>query len=95
MKLTPIASNMTVLELDNGTEILFSYSTPVAGKIMPFYYHFLTLPSFFVTEENYSRTTTRHISRYLSQYDLGEGAKRISQATIDRMVTTTTPEAIQ
>ena len=87
MKLINIAHNMTVLELDNGTEILFSYSTPVAGNN--------NLSGFFVTEENYSRTTTRHINRYLSQYDLGEGAKRISQATIDRMVTTTTPKAIQ
>jgi len=87
MKLINIAHNMTVLELDNGTEILFSYSTPVAGNN--------NLSGFFVTEENYSRTTTRPINRYLSQYDLGEGAKKISQATIDRMVTTTTPEAIQ
>ena len=84
MKLIPIASNMTVLELDDETEILFSYSTPVAGNN--------NLSGFFVTEENYSRTTTRHINRYLSQYDLGEGAKKISQATIDRMVTTTTPK---
>ena len=85
MKLTPIASNMTVLELDNGTEILFSYSTPVAGNN--------NLSGFFVTEDYHSRTTTRHINRYLSQYDLGEGAKRISQATIDQMVvTTTTPK---
>jgi hypothetical protein len=88
MKLINIAHNMTVLELDNGTEILFSYSTPVAGNN--------NLSGFFVTEENYSRTTTRHINRYLSQYDLGEGAKRISQATIDQMVvTTTTPKATQ
>ena len=84
MKLINIAHNMTVLELDNGTEILFSYSTPVAGNN--------NLSGFFVTEENYSRTTTKHINRYLSQYDLGEGAKKISQATIDRMVTTTTPK---
>ena len=85
MKLINIAHNMTVLELDNGTEILFSYSTPVAGNN--------NLSGFFVTEENYSRTTTRHINRYLSQYDLGEGAKRISQAAIDQMVvTTTTPK---
>ena len=87
MKLINIAHNMTVLELDNGTEILFSYSTPVAGNN--------NLSGFFVTEENYSRTTTRHINRYLSQYDLGKGAKKISQATIDRMVTTTTPKAMQ
>ena len=87
MKLISIAHNMTVLELDDETEILFSYSTPVAGNN--------NLSGFFVTEENYSRTTTRHINRYLSQYDLGEGAKRISQATIDRMVTTTTPKATQ
>ena len=82
MKLTNIAHNMRVLELDDGTEILFSYSTPVAGNN--------NLAGFFVTDELHSRTTTRHINRYLSQYDLGKGAKRISQDTIDRMVVTTT-----
>jgi len=87
MKLISIAHNMTVLELDNGTELLFSYSTPVAGNN--------NLSGFFVTEDYHSRTTTKHINRYLSQYDLGEGAKKISQATIDRMVTTTTPKATQ
>jgi len=87
MKLISIAHNMRVLELDDGTEILFSYSMPVAGNN--------NLSGFFVTDALYSRTTTRHISRYLSQYDLGEGAKRISQAAIDQMVTTTTPKAMQ
>ena len=85
MKLISIAHNMRVLELDDGTEILFSYSTPVAGNN--------NLSGFFVTEEYHSRTTMRHINRYLSQYDLVKGAKKISQATIDQMVvTTTTPK---
>ena len=87
MKLISIAHNMTVLELDNGTEILFSYSTPVAGN------H--NLSGFFVTDELYSRTTTKHINRYLSQYDLKKGAAIISQAAINQMVTTTTPKAMQ
>tara|TARA_B100001964_G_scaffold7932_1_gene8550 strand:- start:445 stop:708 length:264 start_codon:yes stop_codon:yes gene_type:complete len=87
MKLISIAHNMTVLELDNGTEILFSYSTPVAGNN--------NLSGFFVTDELYSRTTTKHINRYLSQYDLKKGAAIISQAAIDQMVTTTTPKAMQ
>ena len=31
MKLKPYGSNMTLIRMNNGTEILFSYSTPVAG----------------------------------------------------------------
>ncbi len=31
MKLKQLASNMTELELNNGTRVLFSYETPVAA----------------------------------------------------------------
>ncbi len=75
MKLKPYASNMTTLELSNGTEILFSYSTPVAG------YH-MEDHEFFKTDEWYSSTTTRHINKYLD----GAQAVTIEQSEIDSMV---------
>ena len=31
MKLTPIAANQTELTLNNGTQVFFSYKTPVAA----------------------------------------------------------------
>jgi hypothetical protein len=33
MKLTPIAANRTQLNLNDGTEVFFSYETPVAAKL--------------------------------------------------------------
>ena len=54
MLIEKIGPNMTVLKLNNGGEILFSYETPVAanipgrGKIK--------------TDRYFSRTTSRHIS---------------------------------
>ena len=75
MKLKTYASTMTTLELRNGTEILFSYSTPVAG------YH-MEDHEFFKTDEWYSSTTTRHINNYLD----GAQAVTIDQSEIDSMV---------
>ena len=38
MKIKPIASNMTELVLNDGTQVLFSYETPVAAWIKGKYY---------------------------------------------------------
>ena len=63
MELKPSGSNMTTLTLNDGTEILFSYETPVAG--------FGRVAEgqcgncFFRTDKWYSKTTTRHITKYL------------------------------
>ena len=57
MKLRQIASNMTELSFDEGTRILFSYQTPVAGRHSD---------TFFKTATKYSRTTSRHIKKYFS-----------------------------
>ena len=57
MKIKNLASNMTLLVLSNGAEILFSYETPVAG-------HDETGIAFRTTEK-YSATTTKHINKYL------------------------------
>jgi len=58
MKLNPIASNMTVLTLPSGVDVLFSYKTPVACQTEDgFYYR---------TEQKWSPTTSRHISKWLA-----------------------------
>jgi hypothetical protein len=72
MKLKPIGSNMTELNI-NGISILFSYETPVAGY---------DSNGAFRTNEHYSSTTTRHINKYL-----GKGTGRlVSQEFINNLV---------
>ncbi len=72
MRLTPKGSNMTELYI-NGTTILFSYSTPVAGY---------DRQGAFRTGEWYSSTTTRHINKYLGK---GNG-REVTQDYIDSLV---------
>ena len=57
MKLTPIAANRNIVSYDDGTEVFFSYSTPVAG--------FSPALGYVKTANWYSSTTTRHINKYL------------------------------
>ena len=55
MKIKPIASNMTELVLNDGTQVLFSYQTPVAAW---------KDGQFFKTDKHWSKTTTRHINKW-------------------------------
>ena len=57
MKLKRTGSNQTVVSLNNGAEVFFSYDTPVAG------YH--PELGYVRTDEYYSKTTSRHINKYL------------------------------
>lgn len=54
MKLTQIGSNQSEVTTNDGTRVLFSYSTPVAA----------TMPdgNQYKTSTKYSSTTTRHIN---------------------------------
>ena len=61
MKLHSFATNRTLLTFDDGTELFFSYATPVAG-------YSRSLHGYFRTKSWYSSTTTRHINRYLNEY---------------------------
>lgn len=70
MRIKQIASNMTELETKDGTSVLFSYETPVAGW---------DDKGAFRTDKYWSTTTTRHISKYLD----GIKAREISQEEID------------
>ena len=73
MKLNPIGSNVTELELPNGTTILFSYKTPVACNVPG--------TGFYRTEQHYSSTTSKHINRWLA----GANATTKPQAYFDRL----------
>ena len=57
MKLRRIGANQTVIMYNNGSEVFFSYDTPVAAKTENYNY--------FRTEDFYSKTTSRHINKYL------------------------------
>lgn len=57
MKLKPIAKNQNIVNYDDGTEVFFSYETPVAG--------FHEALGYVKTANWYSSTTTRHINKYL------------------------------
>lgn len=74
MKLSPIGLNQTKLSLENGTEILFSYSTPVAA--------FIPGRGWVKTDVFHSVTTSKHIGRWIP-----EDAKvtKIPQAELDKL----------
>ena len=60
MYLKSFATNRTLLTFDDGSEVFFSYQTPVAGYSKKLGY--------IKTNRWYSSTTTRHINRYLNEY---------------------------
>jgi hypothetical protein len=64
MKLLRIGTNENVVCFDNGTEVLFSYSMPVAGK--RFVDDALQI---FKTDKKWSVTTSKHINRYLKTFN--------------------------
>ena len=57
MKLTPIAANQTEVSFTNGTQVFFSYKTPVAA--------YLPEKGYVKTEKFWSVTTSRHINKWL------------------------------
>lgn len=57
MKLKPLGSNQTTIELADGTVILFSYETPVAA--------FVPGQGYCATHKYFSRTTSKHITQWL------------------------------
>ena len=72
MQLRPIASNMTQLDLADGTSVLFSYKTPVAA---------LTDNGYYRTSTKWSVTTSRHINKWLQ----GVNADTVDQEMLDSL----------
>ena len=64
MQLTPIAANQTSVSFNDGTEVFFSYKTPVAA--------YLPDRGYVKTDTFYSVTTPRHINKYLPTKDVPE-----------------------
>ena len=57
MKLTPIAANQNEVTINDGTQIFFSYRTPVAA--------YLPSEGYVRTSKFWSVTTSRHINKWL------------------------------
>lgn len=74
MKLSRIGYNQTLVVLNNDVEIFFSYDTPVAGRSADLEY--------FKTDTFYSKTTSRHINKYL---DTINNVSVIPQEVIDNL----------
>ena len=74
MKLQSFAVNRTLLSFDDGTEIYFSYETPVAG--------YSNTLGYVKTNQWYSSTTTRHINKYLDD----NFALNVEQDTINNLI---------
>lgn len=77
MKLKPIGSNMTELEVytgDTPIRVLFSYQTPVAT--------YDDVNGYRRTNVKYSVTTSRHIAHWLK----GFNAEIVDQSEIDNLV---------
>ena len=74
MRLKQIGSNQTEVIFNDGTQVLFSYETPVAVS---------TVDGMFVTEQKYSNTTTKHINKWCHGISL---RNTVPQTTIENMV---------
>lgn len=55
MKIKTLSANMTELSLNDGTQVLFSYQTPVASW---------NNGQFYKTDKKWSVTTSRHINKW-------------------------------
>ncbi len=75
MKLTPIAANQNEIEFTDGTQVFFSYKTPVAA--------YLPSRGYVRTAKYWSKTTTRHINNWVGRCVETE---EISQEELDNLV---------
>ena len=74
MKLERLGASKTLLTLSSGSQVFYSYNTPVAiqhssGRL-------------FQTMEHYSRTTSKHISQFLN----GRKAEMVEQSFINQFI---------
>ena len=74
MKLTSLAANQTQLNLNDGTQVFFSYKTPVAARLSTYRY--------IRTATKWSQTTTRHINKWLE----GVSAETVDQEILNNLV---------
>ena len=73
MKLERLGTSKSLLTLSSGSEIFYSYNTPVAAKVSGELYK---------TKEYFSRTTSKHITQYLN----GRYAHPVEQSFIQQIL---------
>ena len=87
MKLKSFATNRTLLTFDDGTEVFFSYETPVAG--------YSNKLGYVKSKQWYSSTTTRHVNRYFNDvwlnsnlvgFDPESDVSTVDQDVINKLV---------
>ena len=74
MKLTPIAANQTEVSYTDGTQVFFSYRTPVAA--------YLPERGYVRTATYWSKTTSRHINKWLQNVN---NVSEIDQGVLDNL----------
>lgn len=74
MKLTPIAANQNEVTINDGTQIFFSYRTPVAA--------YLPEKGYVRTSTYWSKTTSRHINKWLQNVN---NVSEIDQGVLDNI----------
>ena len=77
MKIQQIGSNQTEVSLADGTEILFSYSTPVAALVPG--------KGWIRTAFKHSATTTKHVNAWLRK-NCGGTVQTVPQWDLDQLV---------
>jgi hypothetical protein len=77
MRLKQVTTTSTQVSLADGTEVLFSYETPVAALVPG--------KGWMRTEVKYSVTTSKHINRWLADNCGGE-VQTVPQWELDQLV---------
>ena len=83
MKLKLIGANQTELQLKDGSQILFSYETPVCVRTEAMHCGQMQT-RVCVTTEKYSRTTSKHINNWVA--NLSDIIQMVEQSEIDNFV---------
>ena len=82
MKLKQIGNNQSLISYNNGTDVLFSYETPVAGYILG--------EGYFVSEQYYSKTTSKHVNAFINNaaqaLDCEIKPKKVEQSFVEGLV---------
>ena len=77
MKVFPIGSNQTEVTLADGTEILFSYGTPVAALVPG--------KGWIRSAQKWSATTSKHVNAWL-RANCGGTVQDVPQWELDQLV---------
>ena len=83
MKLKLIGANQTELQLKHGSQILFAYETPVCVRTEAMHCGQMQT-RVCVTTEKYSRTTSKHINKWIANHF--DVKMMVEQSEIDNFV---------